>query len=309
MPIGEFTGAIEPSRYRPNFCHRGNRMNSATDAHRDQIDYWNSAGGEKWIAAQEQTDAMLAPVSRELLAHARVEPGMAVIDLGCGCGATTLELVRAASPGGRILAVDVSEPMLARARARLAAYAQVDLVCADAAVYPFTLFADLVLSRFGVMFFGDPTAAFANIRRALKPGGRLVFACWRKLDENPWMQVPLQAAYGAGIPHMSRPGPEDPGPFSFADPERVTRILTGAGFNPPRFAPADISLDIAAGRGLAAAVQQSITIGATSRALRDQPEALRLAAIRAIETALKPYAKGPAVELSAAIWIVESETA
>jgi SAM-dependent methyltransferase len=284
-------------------------MTDTADPHRDQIAYWNSAGGQKWIAAQAHTDIMLAPVSDVLLAHARPGFGTSVLDIGCGCGATTLELAKAVGPAGRVLGVDVSEPMLAFARARLAPHANVELVCADAAAYPFTPLADLAISRFGVMFFGGPTAAFANIRRALKPGGRLVFACWRKLEQNSWMQLPLHAAYNAGIPRMVRPGPEDPGPFSFADPERVTRILTGAGFSPPRFSPLDFSLDIAAGGGLDAALQQSITIGAASRALQDQPDALREAAVRAIEEALRPHREGDAVRLQAAIWIVDSEPA
>src|SRR5262249_19407357 len=157
---------------------------------------------------------------------------------------------------------------------------------ADAAAYPFTPFADLAISQFAVMFFGDPVQAFINIRKAMKPGGRLVFACWRMIKENPWAQVPLHAVYAAGIPRSPRPEPDQPGPFSLAEPARVTQVLSGAGFREPSLSPADVTLDIAAGGGLQAAVQQAMTIGPAAAALRDQPDDLRAAAARAIEEAL-----------------------
>jgi SAM-dependent methyltransferase len=282
-------------------------MANAAQLHEDQIGYWNNAGAEKWVAAQDHTDVMLEPALAALMAKARVTPGLSVLDVGCGCGASTIELAKAAGPSGKVIGLDVSEPMLARAGEHLASYKNVQLICADASAYPFAAETDLIVSRFGVMFFGDPAAAFSNIRKALKPGGRLVFACWRPPDENIWMKVPLQAVYVAGVPELPRPGPEDPGPYSFADQTRVTRILTEAGFLPPRFTPADVFLDIAAGRGLAAAINQSTQIGGASRALLDQPEDLRRAAMAAIEKALAPYADGDSVKLPAAMWIVESE--
>jgi ubiquinone/menaquinone biosynthesis C-methylase UbiE len=281
-------------------------VTNAAQLHQDQIAYWNSTGGAKWIAAQERTDLMLAPVSAALMAHAAPKPGMTVLDIGCGCGATVLALAEIVGPAGKVIGLDVSEPMLTWARKRFATLKNVELVCADASAYSFAGSADLMVSRFGVMFFGDPVAAFVNLRQALKPGGRLAFACWRKFDENPWMQIPLHAAYEAGVPRLPRPGPEDPGPFSFADQSRVTRILTAAGFSQPRFTPLDLQLDIAAGRGLADAVEQSLNIGATSRALQDQPQDLRSAATEAIAKALSPYAVGNKVELPAAIWLVDS---
>jgi SAM-dependent methyltransferase len=281
-------------------------MSEPADLQRDQIAYWNSAGGERWAAAQEHTDRMLEPALAALLERARTEPGMAVLDIGCGCGATTLEFARKVGPAGRVLGADVSQVMLARAKARLSAYPQVELLLADASAYPFAPFADLAVSRFGVMFFGDPTQAFANIRKAIKPGGRLLFACWRALRENLWMRVPLEAVYSAGVGRAPRPGPDDPGPFSFAGPERVTRILTGAGFAAPSISPADFPVDVAAGGGLAAAVRQAMTIGPASAALRDQPENLRIAAAQSIEKAFEPYASAQSVHLPAAIWLVEA---
>jgi SAM-dependent methyltransferase len=208
-----------------------------------------------------------------------------------------------------VLGVDLSEEMLALAKARLSAFPQARVMLADAAAFPFTPFADLAVSQFGVMFFGDPVQAFSNIRKAIKPGGRLVFACWRAIQENPWAQVPLHAAYAAGAPRSARPEPEQPGPFSFADPKRVTRILSEAGFIGLSLQPAELTLDLAAGDALDAAVEQTMTIGPAAAALRDQPDAVRTAAARAIEEALRPYLQNGRVALPAAIWLVQAATA
>jgi SAM-dependent methyltransferase len=282
---------------------------SPGELHGDQIAFWNGVAGAQWVAEQARTDIMLAPVAEALMARAAIRTGENAVDIGCGCGSTTLAVAAAVGPTGRVLGLDVSAPMLARARERSAALDTVDYVCADATTHAFpTPFADLLISRFGVMFFGDPVAAFANLRRALKPGGRLVFACWRAFDQNHWMQVPLYAAY-AHVPRLPRPGPEDPGPFSFAEPERVTRILTQAGFAAPRFDPVDLTLDLAGGKGLDAAVVQARSIGAASRALQDQPEAARTAAIAAIREALAKHQVGGKVPLPGAIWLVETRVA
>ncbi len=281
-------------------------MVDAASRHQEQLAYWDSVGGERWVNAQEQTDRMLAPVSGLLLGRAKTAPGMAVLDLGCGCGATTLDLAKAVGPSGRVVGVDISRALLDRAGARAGGHSNVELLLADAATHRFEPFADLAVSRFGVMFFGDPAAAFANIRIALKPGGRIVFACWRSLSENPWMKVPLKAVWGAGVPRAPRPGPEEPGPFAFADEGRVTRIMAAAGFDGIAVSPAGILLDLAAGEGLAAAVRQAMTIGAAAAALRDQPETIRESAARLIEEALKPYETGNSVVLPGSIWLVEA---
>jgi SAM-dependent methyltransferase len=278
-------------------------MDESAEKHRAQVDYWNGSGGKRWAAAQDHTDRMLEPVSHLLLRKAEPKEGMAVLDIGCGGGATTQSL--ASSVGsGRVVGVDISSQLVELAKSRLRGFKNAEVRLADAAVYPFEPFADLATSRFGVMFFGDPAAAFKNIRKALKPGGRLVFACWQDIAQNPWMTVPLRAVEAAGVPPAPAPGPEDPGPFSFADPARVKRILLSAGFKDIDFAPANLTLDIAAGGGLEAAVSQAMTIGAAAAALRDQPESLRAAAAKTIREALRPYQEGANVSLQAAIWLV-----
>ena len=168
--------------------------------------------------------------------------------------------------------------MLERARQVTPKELPVDYALADATVYPFDPASfDLLASRFGVMFFADPVLSFANMRRALRPSGRLAFACWREPRENPWMMAPLQAVY-KHVPKLPQQGPEDPGPFAFASEERVRRILGEAGFTGIAMEPCRLSLDIAIGRGLDAAVQGALEIGPASRALEGQPAEVRAAA-------------------------------
>ena len=270
----------------------------------DQIAYWNGPGGRRWIPRQDMQDAVFTPITEALFARAGLMPGERAIDVGCGCGATTLEIARRVGPAGGAIGVDVSAPMLERARER--ALPGAEFLLADAMTHPFASgAADLVLSRFGVMFFADPALAFANLRNGLKPGGRLVFACWREPKLNAWQMVPLKAAC-RHVPRLPVTGPEDPGPFAFADPARVQRILAAAGFAEIVLTPVDLDLDLAAGEGFEAGLTTAQEIGAASRALEGQPEALRAAAAEEIRAALAPYQRGQSLPLGAAIWIVEA---
>ena len=274
------------------------------DRNADQIAYWNGPGGEHWTERQPLQDILLAPISQILIDSAAANPGERIIDVGCGCGSTSIALAQAVAPSGFVLGIDISAPMLARARQLAPKTLPVDFVLADATVHPFDPASfDLLVSRFGVMFFAEPALSFANLRRALKPAGRLAFACWREPRENPMLMTPLQAAY-KHVPKLPQPGPEDPGPFSFASEERVKRILREAGFVDVAIVPRNLSLDIAIGRGLEAAVQGAIEIGPASRALHDHPEDVRAAAKESIREALKPFVRGESVPLPAAIWIV-----
>jgi hypothetical protein len=155
------------------------------------------------------------------------------------------------------------------------------------------------------MFFADPTLAFANMRRGLKPSGRLVFVCWRDAKLNPWLSLPLRAVI-QHVPRLPDLGPEDPGPFSFASEARVRRILSSAGFRDVAMSPRDLELDIAGGQGLEAALESALEIGPASRALEGQPETLRALATQAIKQALAPHLQGKRVPLDAAVWIVEA---
>jgi SAM-dependent methyltransferase len=274
------------------------------DLNADQIAYWNGPGGQHWTDRQQTQDVLLAPVSDILIDRAKAKAGERIIDVGCGCGATTIALAQKVGQTGHVFGVDISAPMLARARQVAPAGLPVEFVLADATVHPFEpASSDLLVSRFGVMFFAEPALSFANMRKALRPSGRLTFACWREPRDNPWLMAPLQAAY-KHVPKLPQLGPEDPGPFSFAAEQRVHRILGEAGFSDIAMEPCNLSLDVAVGRGLAAAVEASLEIGPASRALEGQPSDLRAAATKSIRDVLAPFAKGNTVPLAASIWIV-----
>jgi SAM-dependent methyltransferase len=269
-----------------------------------QAEYWTSVAGPKWTDHQEHQDQVLRPVSDRLIAAAKPKPGDHVIDVGCGCGATTIQFAERVGPAGAVLGLDVSAPMLARARERAPQDLPITLALADATVHDVTSHAaDLVVSRFGVMFFADPAKSFANLRKGLKPDGRLVFACWREPKQNPWLILPLREA-AKHAPPLPETNPDDPGPFAFASEARVRRILSDAGFADIVLEPQDLELDIAAGRGLDTAVRAAMTIGPTSRILDGQSDAVRAAATADIRKALAAQARGDGVPLGAAIWMV-----
>lgn len=270
----------------------------------DQIAYWNGPGGQRWADRQAAQDILLTPVADLLIDRARPKAGERIIDVGCGSGATTIAFARKVGPTGHVFGIDVSGPMLARARQSAPRELPVDFALADATVYPFDpQNFDLLASRFGVMFFAEPALSFANLRKALKPSGRLAFACWREPRENPFFMAPLQAVY-KHVPKLPQQGPEDPGPFAFAAEARVHRILGEAGFAGIEMEPCNLALDVAIGSGLDAAVQSALEIGPASRALEGHPEDVRAAATNSIREALTPFASGQTVPLPAAIWIV-----
>jgi len=280
-------------------------MNSPAldDRNADQAAYWNGPAGKRWIERQETQDVVLSPVSMVLFDRASVGKGERVIDVGCGCGETTIQLARRVGSKGHVTGVDISAPMLARASERMPVGLTADFVLADATVHPFERArTDLLFSRFGVMFFADPAASFANMRKALRPGGRVAFACWREPRKNPWMMLPLQAAY-KHVPRLPEVGAEEPGPFSFAREDRVRRILSEAGLSSIELEPVDLTLDLAVGRGLDAAVDGAVLIGPVSRALDGQPPDVVADVRRSIRVALATVQKDDTVSLGAAVWI------
>jgi len=277
---------------------------SGHEQNADQIAYWNGPSGQRWAERHGPQEILLGPIADVLIDRARPTPGERVLDIGCGSGATTVAFAKAVAPNGFALGLDISGPMLAQARALAPKNLPLDFVQADATVYPFDPASfDLLASRFGVMFFADPVASFSNLRRALKPSGRLAFACWREPRDNPWMMTPLMAVY-KHVPKMPPVGPEDPGPFAFASEERVSRILKGAGFADVAMESHTLAMDIAIGGGLEAAVEGSLQIGPASRALQDHPAEVREAAKASIRETLAPFVKGQSVLLPGSIWIV-----
>ncbi|TWS96610.1 class I SAM-dependent methyltransferase [Reyranella sp. CPCC 100927] len=275
--------------------------------HADQVAFWSGEGGDIWLAREARTDAMLAGLGEQALTAAAAQSGEVVLDVGCGTGATSRMLARAVGPSGTVLGLDLSEAMMAEASRRAAAdgLANVRFAAGDASAYAFAPGStDLLFSRFGVMFFGDPVAAFTHLRRALKPRGRLTFLCWRPFKDNAWAFVPFVAAVPF-LPPMPRPGPHDPGPFAFGDRDHVRRVLAGAGF-------ADITIDpiddqaVFRASSLDEAAALAAEVGPMTRLLRAAPEAARRQAIDAVGKALAPYMADGAVRLSTACWLVKA---
>ena len=262
-----------------------------------QIDYWNAAAGATWVELNDTLDRQLAPLGDAAIVALAPRPGERILDIGCGAGATTAALADMVAPGGRVTGIDVSRPLLDHARRRGSA---AEFVEADAQTADLGQGHDAAFSRFGVMFFDAPAAAFANIRRALRPGGRLTFVCWRPLAENPWMRDPVMAAMPL-LPPAPPPDPLAPGPFAFADPERVRAILAEAGFAAIAIAPYDTHLTI--GADLDAAVRTALRVGPLGMALREQPERTG-DVVAAVRGALEPYATAEGVKVPAAVWIV-----
>jgi ubiquinone/menaquinone biosynthesis C-methylase UbiE len=270
----------------------------------DQIAYWNGPGGQRWADRQQTQDILLGPVADLLVDRAQIKAGEWVVDVGCGSGAISIAIAEKVGPTGRVLGIDVSGPMLERARQIAPAGLPVNFDLADATVYPFDPASfDLLVSRFGVMFFAEPARSFANLQKGLKRSGRIAFVCWREPRENPFFMVPLQAVY-KHAPKLPQLGPEDPGPFSFASEQRVLRILSEAGFSEVKMERCDLALDLAVGRGLEAAVQSTLEIGPSARALAEQSPDVVAAATRSIRQELAPFVQGQTVLLKGSIWIV-----
>jgi SAM-dependent methyltransferase len=266
---------------------------------REQIDYWNGDAGATWVEVQARLDAMLAPVGETLLARACPARGERVLDVGCGCGDTSLAV---ADAGARVLGVDVSEPMLARARERAGARDDVEFRCDDAATLGLDAPVDLIVSRFGVMFFDDPVAAFTNLRGTLADGGRLCFACWQAPRENPWMAIAGRAVQPFLPEPEAAPDPHAPGPFAFAEPERVEGILAAAGFSAVTLEDLRPRLHLA--DDLDEALDFQARVGPLARVLAELEGETREAALAAAREALAPHLTESGLDLAGACWIV-----
>ncbi|GLH75781.1 methyltransferase [Bradyrhizobium sp. SSBR45G] len=270
----------------------------------EQIAFWNGAGGERWVARRAEIDAMLVPVQEALLERAAIQTGERVLDIGCGCGATMIAAAEKVGAAGHVLGLDVSAAMLTAAHELAPADAPVSFVQGDAMVHHFkAASADLVLSRLGVMYFANPVRAVLNIRNALRSEGRVAFACWGELRDNPWALEPLQAAYDH-VPKLPGLRPHAPDDFAFGAAEWIEKVLTDAGLRRVRLERCDVALDLAAGAGLEGAVQTALAIGPAGRAVAGQPSEAAAAATAAVGKALARYAKGQGVMVPAAFWIV-----
>lgn len=274
----------------------------------DRVTDWKDQSGQRWLAHQARLDARLAVFGQAAIEAAEPAAGERALDIGCGAGASSLALAACVGARGQVLGVDISESLIDRARALKPLDAPVLFRVADAssAELPEGEF-DILFSRFGVMFFDDPTGAFAHMRRALRPGGRVAFVCWRSAAENEWVRLAMGAIKDI-LPTTAPPDPEAPGPFSFGDQGRVARILTAAGFTDIVIAPFDASVPFGEGATRDAAIDDAVKltleVGPVSRVFADQPDDIRARASTAVRAAFASCPGDCSVMVRSATWIV-----
>lgn len=270
----------------------------------ESIAFWNGPAGARWVMNQEILDRILEPFGQATMRAAAPKAGERIADIGCGCGSTTIRLADIAGAEGGVIGLDISAPMLARGRELAGDRSHLTFLEHDAATYSFDPPVDLVFSRFGVMFFSDPPAAFANLHRGLRAGGRLAFSCWRPVADNAWATVPFNAVAAllpAPPPPLDAPGA---GPFAFADQDLVRRIVEGAGFR-------DVAIErfdheVVFGMALDDAVMDAVRSAPCGRLLANASDDVRGRAPDALRAALTPYVSDRGVALSASVWIVSA---
>ena len=266
-------------------------------------EHWNGKAGNHWASEVDTYDRLLAGHLDVVIAAAALQPGERVLDIGCGSGATSLAAGRIVGPEGSVLGVDISGPMLERARERASAEGldQVRFEQADAQTHQLDRDAfDVVISRFGVMFFEDPAAAFANIAAALRPGGRTAFVCWQDVFSNAWMGVPAMAVMQ--VVTLPLPEPGAPGPFALADADRLRGILEGAGLRDVSVEPVALPMAIGTDAAAAAEFMRGSDLGSVL-ARNATPEQVD-EAIGKVREALAPYETPDGVALDSSAWIV-----
>ncbi len=276
-------------------------MTNIHSANADQAKFWSSEAGPSWVSCQSAMDQQLQPLLERLLARAELQPGHQVLDIGSGTGLSSIRAAGVVGPEGCVLGVDISSSMLNHAKVRSEDIDNVEFCLADAAVHSFepARFDDMI-SRFGVMFFADSTAAFRNIGAALKPGARMTFVCWGQIPANPWFSLPAQAARAIlGAPPKS--DPDAPGPFAFRDIDRICSMLSDAGLTEIR---AEVEVVPLTPPGTLEDVAELATrIGAANTTLThfSGGEDERLAVQAGIAKAFAPFDTGQGIEIPAEI--------
>jgi SAM-dependent methyltransferase len=274
----------------------------------DQAEGWDGARGDHWVQYADHYDALIKRLTPHLMDAAAVGAADRVLDVGCGCGVTTRMAARAA-PTASVLGVDLSAAMLREAarRARAEGLGNVRFEQADVQAHAFAAAElDLAFSRFGVMFFEGPLAAFSNIASALRPGGRLVFVCWQDRDRNDWVTVPVSAA----LEHVPRPEPSPegaPGPFSLASARRIRQLLTDAGFENAEIDEVVEPVFLGDDAGVASEFWQGT---GTARLLLDPVDAdTERRAVDAVRAALQSHTGPDGIWLASTAWLVTATRA
>lgn len=262
---------------------------------------WSGVAGRNWVAAQDLLDVLFKPF--EPLLADPVGAGAHVLDVGCGTGATSVAAARRAGAEGSCVGVDVAEPMIEAARARAEREGvPVHFVHADAATHAFAPGGfDLIVSRFGVMFFDDFTGAFAHLRRAARPGARLRLIVWRGPEDNPFMTTAERAAAPL-LPDLPHRDPDGPGQFAFARAERVRSVLADSGWTGIAVEPLDVTCAMPEKE-----LERYFTLlGPVGRVLQETAEPIRSRVIEALHTAFAPYVQGTEVRFTAACWLIDA---
>ena len=267
-------------------------------------EYWNETMGPTWVELRERLDAEIEPFGAAAMRALAPAPGERILDIGCGCGQTSWQLAERTGPAGTVGGFDLSRTMLELARGRPASLdtAPPSFIEGDAQVANLGTGFDAVFSRFGWMFFSDPTAAFANIRKSLRPGGRLAMVTWRTLAENPLFTVPAEAA----APYLDPsppPQPDTPGPFRYGDFGLARQALADAGFLDIAAAPFDAPAGV---KDLDGALLLALRLGPLGAAIRQAP-ALRERVSAAVREALGRFQTSDGINIPAAVWIVTAK--
>ena len=277
-----------------------------------QIEFWNGETGQNWVSHDALMEAMLQPLGEAVMDSLSPKPGEHVLDIGCGCGHTSLSLADRVGAEGSITGIDISAPMLAVA-SQLAAehnarHKSVQFLEADAQTHSFTPERyDAAFSRFGVMFFEDPVAAFTNIRASLRPSGRLAFCCWQPRAVNPFMTVPAMAALEL-LPAPPEIPPRTPGPFAFEEADYVAEILTEAGYEHVTVTPLRQPLTFGRGLSLEDIVERLVEIGPIAQMVREAPEDLQQPVRGKVVDAVAPfYQAGAGMTLEGQFWLVTAK--
>ena len=275
----------------------------------DEIDFWNGPQGKNWVVENRLTDLMYEPFGDKTIERAELTPGERILDIGCGCGTTTLKLARLLAPDGDITALDISTLMLSIASERTkSAAVPVKIINADAESYklvPGTF--DVMFSQFGLMFFRNPQKAFDNFHASLKPGGRIAFVCWRDPERNPWLVTPFEAVHHFK-PEMETPNPDArASPFSFSSQKKVEALLRDTGFVDVQLEPFETKARMGEG-SLEECTRFVIAFagGTVGAVLRGSGEENTPAIIAALQTGLAPYHIGNRIKLGASAWIVSA---
>ncbi|MBT4492759.1 MAG: class I SAM-dependent methyltransferase [Gammaproteobacteria bacterium] len=268
---------------------------------KEQGEFWNGRMGSAWVSVEDYIDRMLEPISSEGIRLAAAKAGERVLDIGCGCGTTSLQL---AADGAAVWGVDISENMIARANEKDPGSAAVRFSVADAAVQKYTPDHDCAFSRFGIMFFDDPVVAFQNIRSGLKSDGRLVFLCWQAPANNPWIAIAGQAVQPFMTEGAPQPGPTDPGPFAFADLDYTRKILVEGGFTDINIDP--VEREIALGSDLDELMEFQSRVGPLSGLLDTLDENTAQKARQAVMDAFSQHLSDDGIVASAAAWLVSA---